>query len=136
MARSYSVDLRQRVVCAVTGGMSQEKTAEVFQVGIATVVRWMGLFRKTGSVEPKTQGGDRRSHVIESYADVLLDTVAQAPDITLVEIQKKMEEETGKHLSVGSLWRFYDRHGITFKKSLARSRTEPPGRRETPSTMA
>lgn len=47
--RGHSTDLRQRVVDALAKGMTQEKAAEVFSVGTATVYRWERLQRECGS---------------------------------------------------------------------------------------
>jgi transposase len=53
----------------------------------------------------------------------LLDLVTAEPDLTLDEIGTRLAST--KKLKVGrtSVWRFYDRHRITFKKNTARRRT-------------
>ena len=38
------------------------------------------------------------------------------PDITLLEIQERLIRNCGEHFSRSVLWRFFDRHGVTFKK--------------------
>jgi transposase len=38
---SYSVDLRERVVGYVRGGVSRIKASELFQVGRTTLYRWL-----------------------------------------------------------------------------------------------
>jgi len=40
MARSLSLDLRERVVAAVSGGMSRRQAAERFGVSAASAIRW------------------------------------------------------------------------------------------------
>ena len=58
MGRPYSVDLRERVVRAVTkGGLSCHQAAAQFGVGISTAIFWVQRFRKTGSVKPDKVGG-------------------------------------------------------------------------------
>src|SRR5450631_1421674 len=49
--------------------------------------------------------------------------VAAEPDLTLDEIGTRLG--SAKRLKVGrtSIWRFYERHRITFKKNTARRRT-------------
>jgi transposase len=37
--RAYSMDLRERVVAAVDGGMTESQVAAVFQVSVRTVER-------------------------------------------------------------------------------------------------
>ena len=52
MPRACSTDLRARVVGAVEEGMPHHRVAELFQVGIATVVRRVSLWRATGDMAP------------------------------------------------------------------------------------
>ncbi len=59
MARTLSVDLRERVVAAVDCGLSRRKAAERFGVSISSAIRWTSLRRRTGDVRPKRQGGDK-----------------------------------------------------------------------------
>ena len=61
MSKPYSEDLRERVVAAVEGGLSRRQAAEVFDVGVSSVIRWVQRFRATGSVAAKPMGGDHRS---------------------------------------------------------------------------
>ena len=48
-------------------------------------------------------------------------TVADRKDVTLAELQELLEKR-GARFGIGTLWRFFDRHGITVKK---RRRTLP-----------
>ena len=48
MARSYSVDLRERVVAAFCAGASCRSVAEAFKVSPASVVKWAQLKRGHG----------------------------------------------------------------------------------------
>ncbi len=48
MARPYSLDLRERVVSAVASGQTCRSVASNFDVAVATVVKWVGRFRRTG----------------------------------------------------------------------------------------
>src|SRR5208282_4556948 len=48
--------------------------------------------------------------------DYLLGLIRRAPDITLLEIQDRLIRNCGERFSVSVLWRFFDRHGVTFKK--------------------
>jgi transposase len=40
MPRPYSTDLRERAVEAVESGASRRETAEIFKVGVSSVIRW------------------------------------------------------------------------------------------------
>ena len=115
IARALSCDLRQRVVEAIKQGLSRRQAAERFGVSAASAIRWAALERATGEVTPKVQGGNRRSERIESQADFILGALATAPDITLGELQAKLDER-GVSVGIGTLWRFFQRHRITRKK--------------------
>jgi transposase len=48
MGKPYSMDLRQRVVAAIEGGLSTRQAAARFAIGIATAGTWARLKRATG----------------------------------------------------------------------------------------
>lgn len=116
MAKSLSVDLRRRVVEAVESGMSRRAAADRFGISAASAVRWHQQFKATGTVSPHKQGGDRRSKRIEAYGALIVDAIASQPDITLAELQARLSAEHGVHFAIGTLWRFFKRRRITFKK--------------------
>jgi transposase len=115
MARCLSVDLRERVVGAVEGGMSRRQAAERFGVSPASAIRWTQRKRGTGSVRPAPQGGDKRSHRIEAHADLILSLVEERPDITLEELRSALAGH-GVAVAASTLWRFFRRHRMTLKK--------------------
>ncbi len=118
---ALSDDLRKRVVAAVLDdGLSRNAAARVFKVSIASAVRWVSQFRTTGVISPKPSGGDRRSGRIEAHHDYLMGLIRRTPDITMLEVQERLIENCGERFSVSVLWRFFDRHGVTFKKNRAR----------------
>ena len=124
---ALSVDLRERVVKAVVDeGLSRNEAAKRFGVGIASAVRWVARFMATGEVSPSPMGGDRRSGRIEVHRDYLLGLIRRQPDLTLLEIRDRLIANCGERFSTSVIWRFFDRHGITFKKRprTPRSRSE------------
>ena len=56
MARSYSEDLRVRVIAAVRGGLSTRQTAARFGIGVSTVGTWYRRYRATGEIAARKQG--------------------------------------------------------------------------------
>jgi transposase len=124
MGKALSVDLRRRVVDAVAGGMSRRQAAVRFGVSASSAIRWTARAAATGEVAPRKQGGDRKSDRIEAHATFILAAIASAPDITLAELQGRLARDRGDHFGIGTLWRFFDRRGITFKKR----RRVPPSR--------
>jgi len=116
MSKALSVDLRDRVVAAIEGGMSRRGAAEHFGVSASSAIRWWALSREHGHVRPGPLGGDRRSGRIEAHAELILSLVEQQCDITLAELRAALAER-GIGVGIASLWRFFDRRGITLKKS-------------------
>lgn len=121
MAKGYSKDLRERVVAMVEEGDSRREVARVLNLAPSTEVRWLGRWTATGSVEAKPGTGHSRSP-LKAHEVWLLDLVAREPDLTLEEIRDRLKREKKLEVAVSSVWRFYDRHEITFKKSPARGR--------------
>jgi transposase len=122
MAKPLSEDLRVRIVQAVEDGMSRRAAAERFGVSPSSAVRFAKEWGERGSVRAKRQGGDQRSHRIEACRDLILRAIEAKPDLTLVEIAEKLKNEQGASFAPSSIWRFLDRHAITFKKNRARRR--------------
>jgi transposase len=130
-----SSDLRKRVVGAVEAGASRRAAAARFGVSVSSAIRWMRAWRETGEVRAKPTGGDRRSARIEAHGAFLLAAVERQVDITLAELQALLREQ-GASFGIGTLWRFFDRRGISFKKNRARRRAGASRRRRTPSRLA
>jgi transposase len=123
MSKALSVDLRERVVAAIAAGASRRAAAARFGVSAASAIRWWALERETGSVAPKALGGDRRSERTEAHASLILDLIERASDITLKEIRAELAK-AGVLVGIGTLWRFFERRRMTWKKS----RGTPPSR--------
>ena len=122
MAKPLSEDLRIRLIVAVEAGMSRRAAAERFGVAVASAIRWVHAWRTTGATRARPQGGDHRSFRIEAYKDVILASIEARVDITLVELADLLRSEHGASFAPSTIWRFLDRHGITFKKNCARQR--------------
>ncbi len=101
----------------VEGGMSRNAAAKRFGVSIASAVRWVARFKAKGEISPAPTGGDRRSGRIEAHRDYLFGLIRRRPDMTLLEIQERLIANCGERFSSSVLWRFFDRHELTFKKS-------------------
>lgn len=129
MGKPLSTDLRSRLVTAVAGGLSRRAAAERFGVSAASAVRWVRAVSMTGTVEAKPQGGDMRSHRVEAFGAVILGAIAAQKDISLVELAELLRARHGASFAASTVWRFLDRHGMTFKKNGARRRARESRRR-------
>jgi transposase len=115
MAKTLSVDLRLRVCAAISEGLSCHEAAARFDVSIASAIRWQAQMRASGEVTPRPRGGDRKSGRIEAEAEFILQEIEDRRDITLEELQAKLQER-GTRVGIGTFWRFFDRRRISFKK--------------------
>jgi len=110
--------LRERVVCAVAEqGMSCRAAARRFGVSFSSAIRWIAALREGSDYAPLPMGGDQRSGRVEAHADYLFGLVRREPDLTLAEICDRLERARGERASTSMIWRFFDRHDITRKKS-------------------
>ncbi len=120
MDRALSRDLRDRVVAAIEGGVSCRRAAERFGVSAASAIRWRQLALAHGTPAAKPQGGDagrRGSRIMRTSSS----GIATEPDPTLAEL-RTMLAECG--VSIATLWRFFERHGITRKEKPATRRSK------------
>ena len=123
MPKSYSQDLRERVIEAVEMGASRYEAAERFDVSVSSAVKWVQRWRESKSAAPKPRGGSVSP--LEARAKDILEMNAARPDLTLIETVEELRKRRIR-TSRSAVSRFYARHGITFKK-------KPAGRRTTPS---
>jgi hypothetical protein len=64
----------------------------------------------------RTGAADRRTARIEAHAPLILGLVERTSDITLKEIRAELAR-AGVSAGIGTLWRFFDRRRMTWKKS-------------------
>ena len=63
----------------------------------------------------RPQAGSKRSK-LDPHRDYLLGLIAAEPDTTIAEMQARLAREASVSASVGTIWTFLDRAGLTFKK--------------------
>src|SRR5215475_707230 len=110
MPKAYSGDLRVRVIEMVQAGASRREAAEEFSVAGSTAVKWLQRWEESGSAEAKPRGGSISP--LEVHATVILEVVRAQPDAAFVELLVVLKKRGIR----SALWRFFGRHGITFKK--------------------
>ncbi len=115
MGRWYGLDLRQRVIAAIDGGMSARAAAMRFSVAPSTAIRWHAQWRSRGSVAPAPQGQPRGSR-LDAHAVFLFGLIEGRKDITLYEMVEALEADRDLRVARSTLWKFLNRHGWTFKK--------------------
>jgi transposase len=122
MGKSYSLDLRRRLIDRVMGGQSRRAAAEDLAVSPSFAVKLAARHEETGSLEPAAQGRPRGSGKLEPYRDFLIGRVKETPDITMPELAAALEAQHGVTADPASLSRFLCKAGFSFKKNAVGSR--------------
>jgi transposase len=119
MGKAYGIDLRRRVVGFVERGGTLADAAERYEVGYATVVRWLRRHRESGSLDPSRIGHPPGSK-LDVHEAFLLSLFEQEADLTLEDVRERLKAEYGVEAGMGTVWRFYRSRGISFKKKPVR----------------
>jgi transposase len=126
MPKSYSADLRERVIQGVETGATRHAAAMRFKVSASSAIRWVQRWRANGEIAAKRRGGS--ASPLEDHQAVLLALASEQPDLTLDEFCAVLKERKITTSRV-SIWRFFSRHGLSFKKNSARQRAGARRRR-------
>ncbi len=110
MPRPYSEDLRVRVVNRVKSGDGHQRIADDFRVGVATLRRWIKLYKDTGALRYKIPFATRPRKV--DY-DEVQKFIEKNPDKTLKEIGDKFGVTDKAVLYITK------QLNITYKKTLS-----------------
>lgn len=116
MAKSYSSDLRERVIGFIRAGHSRREAARHFNVSPSFAVKLMARWCETGSLAPAPRGRPRGGGKLAAHRNFLIAQVEDKPDITMPELAAKLETEQGVSVSPASLSRVLCKAGFTYKK--------------------
>jgi len=121
MGKPYSIDLRERVVAAVTGGMSRNRAAKQFGIGISTAINWVKRLGETGSVAPGKMGGYKPKAISGEHRLWLLQRIKDG-DFTLRGLVAELAAR-GLKVDYRSVWEFVHAEELSFKKKRGGWRT-------------
>ena len=119
MGKSYSLDLRERVIGFVGAGGSRRRAASHFDVSPSFAVKLWRRQEKTGSLEPAKQGRPSGGGKLANHHAFLISQVGKRPDITMPELAALLEAERGVTASPATLSRLLCRAGFTYKKNAS-----------------
>lgn len=120
MARAYSLDLRERAVAAViAAGQPQAQVATSFEIGLATLSRWLTRWRAGESLEAKRGKTGPAARFDAPAREALRAQVAAAPDERLADHCRRWQESTGRPVSVAAMGRAIAALDWTYKKSIS-----------------
>ena len=113
--KAYSVDLRERIVAAVRGGISEAQAARTFGVGATSVKRYVNLAEQGKSLEPGKASG-KRSKLGESGMRFLVEDLHERPAVTYENRAQVLHRLVGGEVSKSTICRAIRCLGYTRKK--------------------
>jgi transposase len=116
MSKSYSIDLRERVVGFIDTGHSRRAAARHFGVSESFAIKLDQRRVRSGSIAPQKQGRPRGSGRLEAFEAFLIGAVEAKPDITMPELAARLMEAHTVSAAPAVLSRFLCRRGFTYKK--------------------
>lgn len=112
--KALSMDLRERILAAVLDGTeSMPEIAKRFSVSYGVVQKLKYQWRDLGTLEPQTHKVGRKRILTDRQCKRLGAMVAKDPNLTLVQLQKKL----GADCCLKTIWLELRRQGHSFKKS-------------------
>ncbi len=135
MARPYSVDLRERAVRLAEEGRSIREVAVMLNIGPSSVSKWLGRFRRTGSLAPSRMGGRRLRILTGAVRDWLLERIHSGSHFTIRGLVAELKER-GVLVSYRTVWTFLHAERQSFKKNPVSVRTKARPRAQAKSAMA
>jgi transposase len=101
---------------------------------VSSAIRWRRRALEHGQAVAKPRSCDRHSGKIEAHGGFIRELIAEQGDMTLVELQARLIER-GAPVGIGTVHRFFVRHGITRKKDRPRDRAGPSRHPEATSAL-
>lgn len=126
MPEPYSNDLRRKFFQAYDrGDGSLKELAKRFGVSEDWAKKLSARRRKTGQIEIRAWRHGPQSRVTSAIREWMERQLRRQPDLTLQELQQRLEREQRLRLSAGWIWILLRRWGLRHKKnrSAPRSRT-------------
>lgn len=60
MTKSYSNDLRERIIEYLDSGRNYEEASNLFKVSVSAIGRWYRRYKEEGTYQAKTRGGSKK----------------------------------------------------------------------------
>jgi transposase len=124
--KSYSEDLRHKIVAAVERGMPKTQAARLFDVSLSSVKCYSRMAPQGNSLAPKMRPG-RTPKVDEKVKKLLNEDMKERPAATIAERIGFLESITAERLSYSTIWRLLKRLGWSRKKGVWVQRNETSG---------
>ena len=106
MTKSYSNDLRKKVIEYIDGGSSYEEASKVFKISISAIGRWYRKYKHEGNYGARKRGGSKRRIDLER----LQNYVESNENMTLKEASIEFK------VSIYTISYWLKRLGYSYKK--------------------
>jgi transposase len=118
MAKPYGDDLRRKFLWAYDQGEETlEELADRFLVSVGWAKKISAQRKRTGRPERAPHQPGRKWRAGAEAQRQVLDWVTSQPDLTLAQLQARLQTEAGITLSLGRIWHLLKKLGLRLKKS-------------------
>ena len=125
MARAYSNDLRRKFLQAYDEGEGTlEELAEQFRVSLGWAKKISARRTRTGAMDAPVWRHGPESRVTAAVQRWMRERVREQPDLTLRELQQRLEESKHLRLSLGRIWLALRQIGLPLKKNRSTPRSK------------
>jgi transposase len=125
MAGAYSNDLRRKFLQAYDKGKGTlQELADQFEVSLGWAKKVSAHRTRTGQIDLLPWRRGPESRVTAAVQQWLGKQIAQQPDLTLMELQERLQQTRGLRLSIGRLWLALQQMGLRLKKSHSTPRNK------------
>lgn len=127
MARGYDNDLRRKYLGAYDRG--EGTLGELaLRFGVSQGWGWKisAARKRTGQMERVIGRQGRPSRVTAAIQDKIRVWFASQPDMTLAELQHRLQHQADLQLSIGRLWQLLRQLGLRLKKSRSTPKNATP----------
>ncbi len=115
--KSYSIDLRQKIVDVyLAGNISQRQLAVQFRVALSFIEKLLKQYRETGTVAPKVRTQQTPTKLNSEQLAVLQEIVEADNDATLAELRLLLKEQTGVVIGRSTVDRMLRKLNLSRKK--------------------
>ena len=115
--KTYSLDLRQRLVDAVDDGIdTYSEIAKEFGVHESYIYKLLRQRRDLGHIAPLPHGGGAQLKLNDKALNILTKLVKQEPDMTLDELRLQLRKKTKINVSVSTIWYGLEKRDLSVKK--------------------
>jgi transposase len=125
MPKAISLDLRQRILKALSQGQSQREVAARFEVSEASVKRYKRLHLETGALDTRPRPGNRAARKLtDELRQIVIAWIDEQPDLILPAVAQRLLEQYGVSITASQLSRTLIALGYSRKKTRRSTHVE------------